>query len=163
MLVRMVAEPAGMNCASGGQKVQLGADVNGNGQLDDGKVQETRYVCNGNSIAGPAGAAGAAGDKGAILTCDTVSESDRSISCDKPRVNGVKLVELGMFEEPSGLQTMNSLCKAVTGGNTSGYTTDPISPDGSFFSSWTEDEWHFSQNVIPGQLQVRQLGCFSTL
>jgi hypothetical protein len=139
MLVRMVAEPAGMNCASGGRKVQLDADVNGNGQLDDGEVQETRYACSGNSIAGPAGATGPTGDKGAtgdnapetapigrflatqiikgaIPTCETFSESDRSISCEKPGVNGVKLVELGMFEEPSGLQTMNSLCKSITGG-----------------------------------------------
>jgi hypothetical protein len=183
MLVRTVAEPAGANCASGGQKVQLGADVNGNGRLDDDEVQETRYVCNGNSIAGPAGATGekgAAGEnapetapigkflatqiiKGAILACETVIQRDRSVTCFQPRVNGVILVELGMVREPSGLQAMNSLCKAVTGGNTSGYTTDPISPDDSFFSSWTEDGWHFSQNVIPGQLQVRQLGCFSTL
>lgn len=183
MLVRTVVEPAGANCASGGQKLQLGTDVNGNGQLDDGEVQETRYVCNGNSIAGPAGATGekgAAGEnapetapigkflatqiiKGAILTCDTVIQRDRSVTCFQPRVNGVILVEMGMFQEPSGLQTMNSLCKVVTGGNTSGYSTDPISPDDSFFSSWTEDGWHFSQNIIPGQLQVRQLGCLSTL
>ena len=136
MLVRMVAEPAGMNCASGGQKMQLGADVNGNGQLDNGEVQETRYVCNGNSIAGPAGATGAAGAAGdnapetapigkflatqiikeAILTCDTVSARDRSIACGEPGVNGVILDELGMSDQPSGLQTMNSLCKCITGG-----------------------------------------------
>lgn len=177
MLVRTVAEPAGANCASGGQKLQLGADVNGNGQLDDGEVQETRYVCNGNSIAGPAGAKGENAPetapigkflatqiiKGAILTCETVIQRDRSVTCFQPRVNGVILIELGMFQEPSGLQTMHSLCKAITGANTSGYTTDSISPDDSFFSSWTEDGWHFSQNIIPGQLQVRQLGCFSTL
>lgn len=47
MLVRTVAEPAGANCSAGGQKLELGADVNGNGQLDDGEVQQTRYVCNG--------------------------------------------------------------------------------------------------------------------
>ena len=52
MLVRTVAEPAGMNCASGGQKMQLGADVNGNGQLDDGEVQETRYVATGTALPG---------------------------------------------------------------------------------------------------------------
>jgi hypothetical protein len=183
MLVRTVAEPAGANCASGGQTLQLGADVNGNGRLDDDEVQETRYVCNGNSIAGPAGATGekgVAGEnapetapigkflatqiiKGAILACETVIQRDRWVTCFQPRVNGVILVELGMVREPSGLQVMNSHCKAITGGNTSGYTTDPIALDDSFFSSWTEDGWHFSQNVIPGQLQVRQLGCFSTL
>ena len=183
MLVRTVAEPAGANCASGGQKLQLGPDVNGNGILDDGEVQETRYVCNGNSIVGPAGATGdkgAAGEdapetapigkflttqiiKGAILTCETVTQRDRSVVCFQPRVNGVVLLELGMLQEPSGLQAMNSLCRAITGANAFGYNTDPISPDASFFSSWTEGGWQFSQNVIPGQLQVRQLGCISTL
>jgi hypothetical protein len=68
-----------------------------------------------------------------------------------------------MFQEPSGLQTMNSLCKAITGSNTSGCTTDSISHADSLFVSWTEDGRDFSQNIIPGQLQVRQLGCFSTL
>lgn len=183
MLVRTVAEPASANCASGGQKLQLGADVNGNGQLDDDEVQESRYVCNGNSVAGPAGATGdkgAAGEnapetapigkflatqiiKGAILTCNAVTERDRSIACFEPRVNGVILVELGMFEEPSGLQTMNSLCNAITGDNAFGYSADPIAPDDSFFASWTEDGWNFSQNIIPGQKKVRQLSCFSTL
>lgn len=186
MLVRTVAEPASANCASGGQKLQLGPDVNGNGQLDDDEVQESRYVCNGNSVTGPAGATGAPGAKGAtgenapetapigkflatqiikgaILTCGAVTERDRSIACFEPRVNGVILVELGMFEEPSGLQAMNSLCNAITGGNAFGYSADPIAPDDSFFASWTEDGWHFSQNLIPGQRKVRQLSCSSTL
>jgi hypothetical protein len=71
--------------------------VKGNGQLDDDEVQETRYACSGNSIAGPAGATadkGAAGKnapetapigkflatqiiKSAILTCDAVTQRDR--------------------------------------------------------------------------------------
>jgi hypothetical protein len=78
-------------------------------------------------------------------------------------VNGVTLVELGMFDQPSGLQMMNSLCKSITGGRASGYLTTEIATDDSFFSSWTEDGWHFSQNIIPGQKRVRQLSCFSTM
>lgn len=115
MLVRTVAEPAGTNCASGGQKLQLGADMNGNGQVDDDEAQETRYVCNGNRVARPAGATGKNAPetapigkflatqiiKGAILTCETVIQRDRSVNCFQPKVNGVILVELGMFQEPS--------------------------------------------------------------
>src|SRR5450432_1000560 len=41
-------EPAGANCASGGTKVQVGLDKNGNGVLDANEVTATGYVCNGN-------------------------------------------------------------------------------------------------------------------
>jgi OmcA/MtrC family decaheme c-type cytochrome len=41
-------EPAGANCASGGTKVQVGLDKNGNGVLDADEVTATSYVCNGN-------------------------------------------------------------------------------------------------------------------
>lgn len=158
MLASTVAEPAGVNCASGGQKLQLGADMNGNDQLDAEEVQETRYMCNEDSVTGAAGATEATGSesgtgenapktvptgkfmstqivKGEVLACEAVIERARSIACFEPRVRVVLLVELGMFEEPSGLQAMNSLCKVITGGKTYGYSTDPIAPDDSFFSS----------------------------
>lgn len=181
MLVRITTEPTGANCVAGGQKLELGADLNGNGQLDDGEVRETRYVCNGSS--GPAGAAGAAGApgasapepapigrflatqviRGALLTCDTVSERNRSIACGEPRVNGVMLVELGMLDQPSGLTSMSSLCRSITGGEAFSYNVTEITTDDSFFASWASDGWHFSQNVIPGQQRVRELNCFSTM
>jgi hypothetical protein len=56
------AEPAGANCASGGSKVQAGADTNSNGTLEANEVTTTNYVCNG--AAGTAGATGTPGTAG---------------------------------------------------------------------------------------------------
>ncbi len=48
-LLSATVEPAGANCANGGQMLQFGLDVNGNGILDPGEINValTRYVCNG--------------------------------------------------------------------------------------------------------------------
>lgn len=67
-------EAAGANCATGGIKIELGLDQDGNGTLETGEVNaaSTRYVCNGAQgpqgspgATGPAGAPGAAGAAGA--------------------------------------------------------------------------------------------------
>jgi hypothetical protein len=48
-LVKTTAEPAGVNCATGGTKVETGLDVNNNGVLDIAEVNaaQTTFVCNG--------------------------------------------------------------------------------------------------------------------
>ncbi|HET6438539.1 MAG TPA: hypothetical protein VFG59_10790, partial [Anaeromyxobacter sp.] len=46
-LIATNAEPAGTNCASGGQRVDVGIDANDNGTLDAGEVSKTVYLCNG--------------------------------------------------------------------------------------------------------------------
>lgn len=55
-LVRVASEAAGSHCAAGGTRVESGADADGNGQLADGEVSSTQYVCNG--LNGGAGAEG---------------------------------------------------------------------------------------------------------
>jgi hypothetical protein len=45
ILVRLVAEPPGSNCAAGGVAVQSGPDQNSNNTLDDGEVAHVDYVC----------------------------------------------------------------------------------------------------------------------
>ena len=59
-------EPAGINCGTGGMKVEMGLDADGNGVLDVGEVNAalTRYVCNG--ALGPQGAEGATGPIGPV-------------------------------------------------------------------------------------------------
>lgn len=46
-LVETAAEPAGANCADGGQAVSVGPDTNGDGQLGADEVASTTYVCDG--------------------------------------------------------------------------------------------------------------------
>lgn len=45
-LVSVTPEPAGANCANGGQRVDVGIDANQNGTLEAGEIQQTAYVCN---------------------------------------------------------------------------------------------------------------------
>lgn len=48
-LVALVAEPAGVNCTSGGYKVNSGTDSNKDGILESTEIQNTTYICNGNN------------------------------------------------------------------------------------------------------------------
>jgi hypothetical protein len=66
-LVKTTAEPAGANCATGGAKIEVGNDVNGNGVLDVSEVSSalTKYICNGAmGPQGPIGLTGPTGDTG---------------------------------------------------------------------------------------------------
>lgn len=54
-LIDFVPEPVGDNCANGGYKVLSGIDQNGNGTLDAGEVQVTKYLCNGTNGSGTGG------------------------------------------------------------------------------------------------------------
>lgn len=45
--VRISTEPSGANCAFGGTRVDTGPDTNGDGQLQDPEVTETRFFCSG--------------------------------------------------------------------------------------------------------------------
>lgn len=66
--VDIALEPAGANCARGGQKVQGFLDANANGELDAGErmTGQARFICDGaNGAAGATGATGSAGATGA--------------------------------------------------------------------------------------------------
>ncbi len=62
-LVKSSVEPAGVNCTTGGVKLEYGLDANKNGVLDAGEVNSaaTNYVCNGS-----VGATGSQGPQGPI-------------------------------------------------------------------------------------------------
>ena len=67
-LVKTTTETAGVNCTTGGMKVEYGLDANNNGLLDAGEINSalTKYVCNGAvGATGPQGATGATGQTGA--------------------------------------------------------------------------------------------------
>jgi hypothetical protein len=46
-LVMLTAEPAGANCANGGQRVEVGVDADGSGTLQPSEIAATGFVCNG--------------------------------------------------------------------------------------------------------------------
>ncbi len=46
-LSTVTAEPAGANCETGGVRIEVGTDDNGNGSLDSNEIESTSYICNG--------------------------------------------------------------------------------------------------------------------
>ncbi|HZF19856.1 MAG TPA: IPT/TIG domain-containing protein [Burkholderiales bacterium] len=71
-LIKMVPEPAGANCAAGGQKILAGPDNNRNGVLDASEVTSTGFVCNGlNGTNGTNGTNGSNGSNGSNGTNGT--------------------------------------------------------------------------------------------
>jgi hypothetical protein len=48
-LILITEEITGSNCSNGGQKIQTGIDLDGNGQLSPDEVSTTKYVCNGKN------------------------------------------------------------------------------------------------------------------
>ena len=48
-LTDVTDEAVGANCAQGGLRIATGADVNGNGTLDAGEIDVTRYLCQSTS------------------------------------------------------------------------------------------------------------------
>lgn len=47
-LLDVTAEAPGANCADGGQRIDWGIDDDGDGILEAGEIEGTRYVCNGS-------------------------------------------------------------------------------------------------------------------
>jgi len=91
-LASTVAEPAGVHCAYGGQKISSGLDANGNGVLDAGEVAGTSYVCNGApGSSGPAGAAG-------VSTLAAISNEPAGANC----ANGGQKVTSGLDTNGNG-------------------------------------------------------------
>ena len=64
-LVKTSVELPGINCPTGGLKVESGQDTNANGLLDLLEITSTRYVCNGaEGMPGPVGPMGPVGATG---------------------------------------------------------------------------------------------------
>jgi hypothetical protein len=111
-------EAAGANCATGGVRLQLGADANRNGTLDAGEVNAalTRYVCNGaqgpqgiQGIQGPAGATGPQGLEGVPTVAQTTNEA-AGANC---ATGGVRL-QLGADANRNGTLEAGEVNAALT-------------------------------------------------
>ena len=50
-LVKVQAEPKGVNCTNGGQRIDAGSDTNGDGTLQSSEILQTSYACDGTNEA----------------------------------------------------------------------------------------------------------------
>lgn len=85
-LVKTTTEAAGVNCTTGGVKLEYGLDVNGNGVLDVGEINATltKYVCNGTTGVYSAGT-------GLNLIGSAFSAQTESSIWNAGKLNGVSL------------------------------------------------------------------------
>lgn len=93
-LLNLVDEPAGINCATGGKRVDTGIDLNDDSVLDGSEVTGISYVCHGplgpQGSVGPQGATGPQGIGGPKSLINLV---DEPLSANCP--TGGKRVEAG--------------------------------------------------------------------
>ncbi len=80
-LVNVLSEAVGTNCATGGVRVDFGADDDDDGVLDTSEVEGTRYVCNG-----------AAGSNGATSLVNVTAVPGDGATC----VDGGQKIEVGL-------------------------------------------------------------------
>jgi hypothetical protein len=83
VLLNILPEPRGANCAFGGNLIQVGTDLDSNGVLDAGEVTDSDYAC-------------APGDVTADHTAPLVS---RSLEGDRTLVNGVRTLFSANFSD----------------------------------------------------------------
>ena len=48
-LISSTSEPSGNNCANGGIQIEIGVDDNNNEVLEASEIDQTQFICNGNS------------------------------------------------------------------------------------------------------------------
>jgi collagen type I/II/III/V/XI/XXIV/XXVII alpha len=119
-LVKTTSETAGINCVTGGTKVEVGLDVNSNGVLDTSEVNVTltKYVCNG--VAGATGAQGLAGSNGAIGPQGAIGPAGTQGLQGVAGTNGTNGVDgkntlLNTTVEPAGVNCTNGGTKIEVG------------------------------------------------
>ena len=108
-------EPAGVNCATGGVKLEFGPDINSNGLLDAGEIVPvlTQYVCNGavgaQGAVGPQGIPGIAGTNGLNALLKTTVEP-AGANC----ATGGTKIETGLDSNNNGVLDAGEVVAAQT-------------------------------------------------
>lgn len=110
-LVNLVDEPPGTNCKNGGIKVDSGIDKDDNGQLGNEEVNQTKFVCKGES-----GLDGGPGSDGKNSLVNVFAESNGG-NCN----NGGLKIELGIDSnsngvlDPSEIKQTKYVCNGING------------------------------------------------
>ncbi len=115
-LAQANAEPAGLNCASGGSKTNTGLDTNVNSVLDALEVTSTTYVCNG--INGSSGLNGTNGVNGLSALVTTIAEPS-GVNCSyggSKATSGLDTDANGVLSAPEVTST-TYVCNGTNGLN----------------------------------------------
>jgi hypothetical protein len=94
-LVMTSVEQPGANCATGGTKLDIGIDTDGDGALSASEIEQTVYVCNGaDGTDGTDGDDGADGLRGLV----SVTAEDPGANC----AGGGQRIDYGVDDDSSG-------------------------------------------------------------
>ncbi|MBU1243560.1 hypothetical protein KKD52_09855, partial [Myxococcota bacterium] len=98
-LVTVFVVAPGVPCAAGGQRIEIGLDLDRDGVLDAGEVTQTQYVCNG--AAGANGSDGSDGIDGTdgLASLVRVTTEPAGVQC----TNGGSFVETGLDLDSDGV------------------------------------------------------------
>ena len=103
-LINILSENAGVNCATGGKKIQAGLDKNANNVLDIDEILTTNYVCNGED------------GKTSLTVVVTESKGANCISGGVKITSGVDSNKNGILEE-NEITTTAYVCNGIDGIN----------------------------------------------
>jgi hypothetical protein len=79
---------AGSHCPNGGERVDVGRDINGNGALDESEIEQTAYICNGTDKVSTPMDAGT--DSGTDAVTDaSVADTTSDVAVRIPTVTGI--------------------------------------------------------------------------
>ncbi|MEL6195754.1 MAG: hypothetical protein AAFQ77_01705 [Myxococcota bacterium] len=106
-LTRVSEEPAGVNCPGGGTRLDVGADENGNGTLEDREIDSSSFVCNaqdGTTVA-TSTSSEPPGDNCVFggTRLDIGLDRDQSGALESDEVTGTRFICASQAEEFSGL------------------------------------------------------------
>ncbi|MFZ4401165.1 MAG: DUF7151 family protein [Bacteroidales bacterium] len=150
-LAKTTTEAAGVNCATGGFKIEYGLDTNYNGVLDAGEINAvfTKYVCNGAT--GPQGPVGATGPQGISITNSFVQGDSLYVNLSNGQTLNTGKVSGPQgttgTQGPQGAQGMTGITgpQGIQGNNgTQGY--DLISVGDMIVIYTSTNAYGFSQN-----------------
>lgn len=99
LVARTSPEEPGENCENGGTLVEIGADANGNGSLDNGEVQTSFFVCNGQD-----GADGGSGGENGLTSLIRATPLE---DCGPNSTTGVR-IEIGLDKNGNGVLESNA-------------------------------------------------------
>ncbi|XYI04246.1 esterase-like activity of phytase family protein [Sorangium sp. So ce1128] len=159
VLIDVAPEPRGANCANGGQKVTSGLDANDNGELDEGEISDTAYVCHGED-----GGRGVAGFQlvskytapgGPIAEIVAASPDGNVLAYTSSVTRAVGFVDIS---DPSSPALLGTVDIAGTVSNNSGEATAvAITPDGRYAIAAVKDTTDPIHNADPGALVFIEL------
>jgi DNA-binding beta-propeller fold protein YncE len=152
VLIAVTPEPAGANCANGGQRVDTGLDADQDKLLDPQEVTQTTYVCNGRGpgVAGFQRIAQLTGPGGPIAEIVAASPDGMLLAYTSSTAHSVGLVDLADPSAPRALATVD-VAAAVSHGNGEP-TSVAITPDGRYALVTVKDPTDPIANADPGAL-----------